>query len=142
MFHIIPHTSLEAHNPRTLPHTIPLLTQDINHGHKKKTGRPSQLAQRQRADKALSELETFNSSSLSDPPNPNDYLVLKEQLRSTGSSEALKAAEALTMERIEAAERHVRDQSLPLDDRQGLERLRKLSKSSGLLSLLEKDTDQ
>jgi Small nuclear RNA activating complex (SNAPc), subunit 1 len=142
VFHIIPHTSLYAHNPRTLPHTIPLLTRDIDHGHKKKTGRPSQLTQSQRADKALSELEAFNSPLPLDPPTPNEYLVLKEQLRTVVSSEALKEAETLTMERIQAAEKYVRDKNLPLDDREGLERLKNtVTQSSGLLGLLQQDKD-
>jgi hypothetical protein len=141
VFHIIPHTSLGAYNPRNLPHTTPLLTRDIEEGPKKKTGRPSQLTQSQRADKALSDIETFDSRLLSNPPNLNKYIYLKEQLRNQMSSEALKAAEALTMERIEAAERHVRDKNLPLDDREGLERLRRtLTQSTGLLGLLEQQT--
>ncbi|KAF8490739.1 hypothetical protein JB92DRAFT_3007748 [Gautieria morchelliformis] len=140
VFHIIPHTSLHAHNPRTLPHTIPLLMQDIDHGHKKKTGRPSQLTQSQRAEKALSELEAYNSPVPRDPPTPDEYLVLKEQLRTVVSSEALKAAESLTMERIQAAEKHVRDKNLPLDDQEGLERLKNtVTQSSGLLGLLQQD---
>ncbi|KAF8576090.1 hypothetical protein K439DRAFT_1368114 [Ramaria rubella] len=161
VFHIIPHSSLGAQNPRTLPHTMPLLTRDINHGQKKKTGRPSQLAQTQRGDSALSALETYldqwgaqepatsDSRTISSPspslpmhPSPNDYLVLKEQLRNTVSSEALKAAEALTMKRIQEAERHVADKNIPLRDREGLERLEKVSEQPhGLLGLLQRNTD-
>lgn len=140
VFHLIPHTSLCAHNPRTLPHTIPLLTRDIDHGHKKKTGRPSQLVQNQRAEKALSELESFDSSLLWDPPTPREYLVLKEQLRKMVSNEALQSAEALTMERIQAAEQHVRDKNLPLDNREGLDRLKEtFTHSNSLLDLLKQD---
>lgn len=142
VFHIIPHSSLGAHNPRTLPHTIQLLTRDINHGHKKKTGRPSQLAQSQRAERALSELESFNSSLLRAPPTPDEYLVLKEQLRKIVPNEALQAAEALTMERIQAAERHVKDKNLPLDNREGLDRLKAtLTQPNGLLGLLQQDAN-
>lgn len=141
VFHILPHSSLGAQSPRTLPHTTPLLTRDIEKGPKKKTGRPSQVTQSQRADKALSEIEAFNSHLLSNPPDPHEYLALKKQLRDQVSSETLQAAETLTMERIEAAERHVNDKNLPLDDREGLERLRRtLTQSTGLLDLLEQHT--
>ncbi|GJJ14248.1 hypothetical protein Clacol_008512 [Clathrus columnatus] len=158
LFHIIPSTKYHAYNPRDLPHTIPLLTRDIEAGHgfgggngsgqrgKKKKGRPSQLDHAQRADKTISELEEFlNKTGFDSNTAPStmlsslseEYLTLKQQLKGIVDPDILKKAEETTLHRVEAAEHHIKRKNLIQDGHyEGLEKLREqIQEQDGLLGL-------
>ncbi|KAF8519131.1 hypothetical protein BU17DRAFT_48010 [Hysterangium stoloniferum] len=146
---LIPPSTLGSHNPRNLPHTMPLLTRDVDYGQKKKTGRPSQLDYSQRSEKALANLETFIAQgstsntlnplpiSIQNPPAPDTYITIKRQLKAAVAPEALKAAEDVTMQRIQEAEHHVKAKNLIIGEHDGMERLKEAAmKPDGLLGLV------
>lgn len=155
LFHIIPSSKYHPQNPRDLPHSMPLLTRDIEAGHSggwRKRGRPSQLDQAQRAEKVLSELEAFLSDKsfevgaddnailplqAPDLSSSESYLALKQQLKESVPSDVLKMAEETTLRRVEAAEEHIKRKYLNTQDvhYEGLKRLREQIQQGGLLDL-------
>lgn len=163
LFHIIPSTKYHPHNPRDLPHSMPLLTRDIEGGQgirgsvvggKKKRGRPSQIDQAQKAERVLSDLEEFlngrdlggvistNSLHPPDPSSLEEYLALKEQLKKVIPPGLLESAEETTLRRVEAAEEHIKRKNIDKQTHfEGLERLRQqIQDKRGLLCLVGNDT--
>ncbi|KIJ35051.1 hypothetical protein M422DRAFT_34832 [Sphaerobolus stellatus SS14] len=118
VFHVIPDSSLGPQNPRYLPHSV-------DHGPRKKTGRPSNQDMNQRAEKTLNELEheyletadtrlplPDSSSGGTAAPSAADYIDKRDQLRALLPTEAVQEAEAVTVERVREAERHISDKGI------------------------------
>ncbi|KIJ46423.1 hypothetical protein M422DRAFT_29271 [Sphaerobolus stellatus SS14] len=153
VFHVIPDSSLGPQNPRYLPHSVPILRLEVDHGPRKKTGRPSNQDMNRRAEKTLNELEQYletadtrlplpgSSSGGTAAPSAADYIDKRDQLRALLPTEAVQEAEAVTVERVREAERHISDKDITLDTREGLDRIEEaVQQPGGLLDLLQKNT--
>ncbi|KIJ49740.1 hypothetical protein M422DRAFT_65811 [Sphaerobolus stellatus SS14] len=101
VFHVIPDSSLGPQNPRYLPHSVPIL----------------RLEYLETADTRLP-LPGSSSGGMAAPWTA-DYIDKRDQLRALLPTEAVQEAEAVTVERIREAERHISDKDITLDTRQG-----------------------